>query len=602
MSSVELLTALYFGGIFKFDPNDDKNENRDRVLIRGHEGPLRYSIFSILNYINKDELLTYRSFASRLHGHEDMHETPGVDISPSGSLGMLLSYGVGSAITNQDKGLDSKTIVFLGDGEEQEGNIAEAARHASTLNLSNLICIIDKNKKQLSRPTKESDGHDLRAIWEGYGWDVLEIKDGNNIEEVLSTYQHLTNIIKPTMVIANTTKGYGVKDAENHYSGYHTLSSAFTKEPILESYTTMREYLKKNDITFESVQSSALKLMKQPDKKYHFASELDPSIFSLVPQDSTVSPQVAHEDYLQEIRKRLPNSFSNIYYVTPDLYRKPEVEELGYKDFMHFIDTGIREQHAIAMCHGISVENPESRILACFGDAFIYRALDQVNAAAMGKSSMTIVGVWPGIEGAQNGKTHQTVAQPTSLISIPNLNFYEPADAIDLYNIFNETLTTNQGINYVRLSKQRSKLERNPEDSKCTSCYYVFKEKELPDALIISSGFPVANCVEAAKKIKVETGLSVNVINVVNPQRLKNVYPRLVLNNCPILAVYNGSPDMLTNCIGSSIITNSDVPKPKEFYSLGFKTGTTGKMDDLINHYGFNPESIKAHTLRLIKR
>ena len=103
LSSVELLTALYFGGYFKFDPNNPNNENRDRVLIRGHEGPLRYSIFSILGYIKPEELTTYRTLGSRLQGHEDMHETPGVDITPSGSLGMLLSYGVGSAIANKDK-------------------------------------------------------------------------------------------------------------------------------------------------------------------------------------------------------------------------------------------------------------------------------------------------------------------------------------------------------------------------------------------------------------------------------------------------------------------------------------------------------------------
>ena len=149
LSSVELLVGLYFGGLFKFDPNNSKNENRDRVLIRGHEGPLRYTIFSLLGYINPDELKGYRQLGSRLQGHEDMFFVPGVDITPSGSLGMVLSYGVGSAIANKDKNIDSKTIVFLGDGEEQEGNISEAARHAANLNLSNLICILDKNGKQV---------------------------------------------------------------------------------------------------------------------------------------------------------------------------------------------------------------------------------------------------------------------------------------------------------------------------------------------------------------------------------------------------------------------------------------------------------------------
>ena len=603
MSSVELLTALYFGGVFNFDPTDDKNENRDRVLIRGHEGPLRYTIFSILDYINKDELNTYRKYGSRMHGHEDMHETPGVDITPSGSLGMLLSYGVGSAITNKDKNLESKTIVFLGDGEEQEGNVAEAARHATTLNLDNLICIVDRNKKQLSRPTVESDGHDIKQIWEGYGWDVIEIKNGNDIEQVLEVYQQLTTITKPTLVIANTTKGYGVKGADEHFSGYHTLSSTRDKEPVLESYKQMRQYLIDNDITFEKVRATAQSIMKKPNPSPIIKSNLNPDIFDLQAPDSSVSPQVAHEEYLLEIRKRLnQNGFSNIYYVTPDLYRKPEVEELGYKEFMHFIDTGIREQHAIAMCHGISVDNPESRILTCFGDAFIYRALDQVNAAAMGKSKMTIVGVWPGIQGAQNGKTHQTVGQPGAVSAIPELNYFEPADAIDLYNVFNQVLRNNDGINYVRLSKEGIKLERDKQDIKNTGAYFVHKESNNPDAVIISSGFTLQNCVEAAKKLKVEENLSVNVINIVNHKLFHEYAPLLLTNDCPILAVYNGSPQILSNIIGNTILRDKDLPRPRDFYSHGFLEGTTGTFSELVTHYGFDSESIKGKALRLIKR
>ncbi len=603
MSSVELLTALYFGGVFKFDPTDDKNEERDRVLIRGHEGPLRYTIFSLLDYIGEEELAEYRKYGSRLHGHEDMDETPGVDITPSGSLGMLLSYGVGSAIANKDKGLDSKTVVFLGDGEEQEGNICEAARHATTMNLNNLICIIDQNTKQLSRPTVESDGHDIRKIWEGYGWDVLEIQNGNDIEQVMSTYQKLSDISKPTLVIAHTSKGYGVKGSHEHYSGYHTLSSANDKTPILESYKEMREQLVRDGINFNTVRESAQRLTSKPGNDRKYTSEVDSNLFNINALDSTVSPQEAHEHYLMEVRKRLNiEGFSNIYYITPDLYRKPEVAELGYNEFMHFIDTGIREQHAIAMAHGISVENRNARICLCFGDAFIYRALDQVNAAAMGKSNMTIVGVWPGIQGAQNGKTHQTVGQPNAVMAIPELNFYEPADAVDMYNVFNETFGINKGINYVRLSKERIKIDRDIKDINNTGAYFVFKASENPDGLIISSGFTVQNAVEAAKRMYVEEGLKVNVINVVNHKRFSEFAPSLIVNDSPILAVYNGGPEVLANTIGKSIISNRDLPRPREFYSHGFLTGTTGKMNDLIKHYGFDSESIKGHALRLIRK
>jgi transketolase len=118
-----------------------------------------------------------------------MYKVPGVDITPSGSLGMLLSYGVGSAIESKNKGQKNNIIVFLGDGEEQEGNVSEAARHAASLGLENLICIIDKNGKQLSRPTKESDSKsDLETVWRGYGWNVEIIKDGHNINEILTVY------------------------------------------------------------------------------------------------------------------------------------------------------------------------------------------------------------------------------------------------------------------------------------------------------------------------------------------------------------------------------------------------------------------------------
>lgn len=602
MSSVELLTALYFGGIFNFDPNNPKNENRDRVLIRGHEGPLRYTIFSLLGYINQNELKGYRTLGSRLHGHEDMNETPGVDITPSGSLGMLLSYGVGSAVANKDKGINSKTIVFLGDGEEQEGNISEAARHATTLGLNNLICIIDKNKKQLSRPTIESDGHDIKKIWEGYGWHVIEIKNGHDIKEILEKYKKTKDADKPILIIANTIKGYGVKGAGDHYSGYHTYSSVFNKQDVIDSYHEMQKKIEIDNINYDYISKIALELISKPSFEVKY-NKVDSKIFDISTKESSVSPQEAHEKYLLELKKRInKDSFSNIYYVTPDLYRKPEVEELGYRDFMHFIDVGIREQHAIGMCHGISVENPDARICVCFGDAFVYRAMDQINAACMGGSNMTIVGVWPGIQGAQNGKTHQTIGQSGALMSIPELKFYEPADAIDLYNIFSKIFSENKGVNYIRLSKKKINLERNKEDMHNIGAYFVHKESEKPDVLIISSGFTVENCVIAARQLKTEYNISANVINIVSPKAFDLYAPKLISNNSPILAVYNGSPKVLSHYISNAIIANNDIPRPKSFFSHGFEIGTTGSMDDLIKYYGFDVDSIKNKTLKLVRK
>src|SRR6516165_9329901 len=96
-SSVELMAGLYYDGALRFDPSEPGHPERDRVLVRGHLGPLRYSLFSMLGWIEPDLLQTYRRFGSPLQGHEVMGLIPGVDITPSGSLGMLLSFGAGCA-------------------------------------------------------------------------------------------------------------------------------------------------------------------------------------------------------------------------------------------------------------------------------------------------------------------------------------------------------------------------------------------------------------------------------------------------------------------------------------------------------------------------
>lgn len=603
LSSVELMTALYFGGLFKFDPDDPKNENRDRVLVRGHEGPLRYSIFSILGYIDKEELKTYRTLGSRLQGHEDMYEIPGVDITPSGSLGMLLSYGVGSSIANKDKGIDSKTIVFLGDGEEQEGNVSEAARHAASLNLSNLICILDKNGKQLSRPTGYSDGNsDVEEIWKGYGWDVINIKDGNNIEEIMTVYEKLQNIKKPTMVIANTIKGLGVDGCLEHYSGYHTFSSVHNKQIVIESYKNLKEILLKNDLTFEEIKKIALPLVRVPKQERKIYDNLN--VYDIRSNKSGINLEEAQDNYLREVKEKIMsvNKKTAMYFVTPDLLRADIVKEVGFEDFTHFIDTGIREQHAIAMCHGISIENPDSRIYVCYGDAFSFRALDQINAAVSGKSNIMIVGENSGVFQGQNGKTHQSVGQPGALMSIPELNFYEPADSVDLYNVFSTILTKNKGVNYVRFHRGTVNINRDAKDLLNVDSYFIHKSSDNPKLVIITSGFMAEIAVNVAKSLEIENNIETNVINVVNQKTFGCVAKKLILNEAPIITLYNGNPQTLSQNISNAIMSNENVPKPKFIHAHGFTNGTSGKVNDLIKYYNFDEEGIKKITLKRLKK
>lgn len=605
LSSVELLTGLYFSGLFNFDPDDSKNEGRDRVLIRGHEGPTRYTIFALLGYIDKNELPGYRSLGSRLQGHEDMDLTPGVDITPSGSLGMLLSYGVGSAIANKDKGLDARTIVFLGDGEEQEGNVSEAARHGATLGLDNLICIIDKNQKQLSRPTHHSDGKsDLSTIWRGYGWNVLEIQNGHDLGEIIETYQALQSINSPTVVIANTIKGYGVTGAEDHFSGYHTLSAISDKNVVPESLSRLKKDLEDKEITYEKTVTTVRTMVSPPKPVAPLNTHLTAEDFQIHTNTSGINLEQAQEMYVAELGRRILRRGidTGFYFVTPDLLRSDIAEKSGLPKFSHFIDTGIREQHAIAMSHGISVEHPGARIYVCYGDAFAYRASDQMHAAATGGSNIMIVGENAGIFQGQNGKTHQSVGQPGALQSMPELDFYEPADAVDLHNIFSYILGKNKGVSYVRFHRGTVEIEREDKDHRNHIAYFVHQPEQAAQLLIMSSGFTAQNAVNAAKTLELEHGIPTSVTNVVAPNKLGENIIDLIKERTPIVTVYNGSANILASRVAHAILSNPDTPRPDFIAALGYEAGTTGSVNDLIKHFGFDAPGITNFSLRALQK
>lgn len=606
LSSVELLTAMYFGGIFNFDINNHKNSNRDKILVRGHLGPIRYPIFSLMGYIERNELSTYRQLWSRLQWHEDMHEMPWVDITPSGSLWMLLSYGVGAAIESKNKGQSNNIIVFLWDGEEQEGNISEAARHASSLWLENLICIIDKNGKQLSRSTKESDPEsDLETIWKGYWWNVETIENGHNINEILSVYKKLKKAKKQTLVIANTIKWYGVYGSEEHFSWYHTLSAVPIKSVVSETISQLTKEFKEKKITNKSVTEIAKRYISAPKVIESRNIENTNSIYNIkYNKESGKNLEEGQASFFSELQQRILKNIikPSFYIITPDLLRKDIVLKEWMEKYSNFIDTWIREQHAIAMAHGISIENPESRIYVCYGDAFLYRAMDQMNAAAQGKSNILISWENAGIFQWQNGKTHQSIGQSGALLYMPDMNIYEPSDVIDLYNIYSKVLSENKGISYVRLHRGSVKLERNNIDKESTDAYYVHKPDIPPKLIIIASGFMIENAVEAAKRIETTYWVPVAVINVVNQKSLAKSLPTLLENNAPILTLYNGNPDILKNSLSGAILENFDIIKPKSITWHGFMEGTSWSVNDLIKFYKLDIDGIFDVAMNVINK
>ena len=215
LGATDIVTALYFDQM-QIDPTHfrmDGNGEDMFFLSNGHISPMFYSILARRGYFPVKELATFRRLGTRLQGHPTTAEgLPGVRIA-SGSLGQGLSVALGAAQAKKLNGDQHIVYVLMGDGEQEEGQIWEAAMYAPAKGVDNLIAIIDYNKKQIDGPTDDvlSLG-DLRAKYEAFGWYVLEVSgnDMHALVNILKLAHDNTHQGRPQLILAHTEMGMGV--------------------------------------------------------------------------------------------------------------------------------------------------------------------------------------------------------------------------------------------------------------------------------------------------------------------------------------------------------------------------------------------------------
>ncbi len=220
LGCTDLLVALYFDKM-KINEKDgkpvfDMNAAGEDLffLSNGHISPVWYSVLAHRGYFPVAELATFRKLDSRLQGHPTTHEhLPGVRVA-SGSLGQGLSVAIGAALAKKLNKDERVVYVLMGDGEQQEGQVWEAATFAPHHLVDNLIAIIDLNGQQIDGPTeKVMNNRNLAAKYEAFGWEVMEVERGNEMEHVVKGLEEArskTGHSKPVMVLLHTGMGYGV--------------------------------------------------------------------------------------------------------------------------------------------------------------------------------------------------------------------------------------------------------------------------------------------------------------------------------------------------------------------------------------------------------
>ena len=221
LSVADILTYLYFEDM-NVDPADPRKADRDRlVLSKGHAAPALYSVLASRGFFPVEELETLRHIGSRLQGHPNMNDTPGVDMS-TGSLGQGISAAVGMALAAKHWHEDWRTYAILGDGEIQEGQVWEAAMFAGNQHLDNLCLVVDHNRLQIDGSNEEVNSPmPIADKFRAFKFNVIEVADGNDMAQVREAFQAArAHKGEPTCIVAETLKGKGVSFMEDQV-GWH---------------------------------------------------------------------------------------------------------------------------------------------------------------------------------------------------------------------------------------------------------------------------------------------------------------------------------------------------------------------------------------------
>lgn len=225
LSLADLITAFYFQ-LLKHDPKNPTWKERDRfILSKGHGVPALYAAMAMTGYFPTEKLMTLRQLGSPLQGHPDRHRLPGIEAS-TGSLGQGLSIAQGAALAMRLDKIDSMVYCVMGDGEIQEGQVWEAALSIPMHKLDHVCAIVDWNKGQIDGQVK--DVMNIEPIGEkfaAFGWNVLEV-DGHDFPAIIGAVEKAkanakAGTGKPTLIVADTVKGKGVKFMEEGKNAWH---------------------------------------------------------------------------------------------------------------------------------------------------------------------------------------------------------------------------------------------------------------------------------------------------------------------------------------------------------------------------------------------
>ena len=529
------------------NPKNPGWHNRDRfVLSNGHASALLYSLLHLFGYgLTMDDLKSFRQWGAKTPGHPEYKHTPGVETT-TGPLGQGIANAVGFAIAETMLAakfnkpgfpvVDHRVFTFCGDGCMMEGVAAEAAALAGTLKLGKLTILYDDNDISIEGNTDIAMREDIGARFAAYGWQVINVEDGNDCQQILSAISEARRDERPSLIICKTIIGYGCP-AKQGTAGCH--GSPLGDENVLamkktlgmpedtffvddEVYAHLAECNRRGEQREADWNDMMLRYAQEyPELKAEYDAWMEnelPADFckdeELWQYEGKIATRATSGTMINRLAKRLPNLVGGSADLAPsnNTYIKDggdySAENRSGRN-MHF---GVREHAMAAICNGMALHGG---LRVFCGTFFVFSDYmkHSIRMSAIMKLPVTYVLTHDSIGVGEDGATHEPIEQLAGLRSIPDLNVIRPADGKETTVAWLTALTSGLPTCLV-LTRQNLPQYEGPCPCTIKKGGYILSDcDKTPDVLLMASGSEVEQIL-AAQKVLADEGIAARVISM----------------------------------------------------------------------------------------
>src|SRR5215211_1787127 len=574
MSAADLMAVLMSKYLhYDFDPDDPRNDHL--VFSKGHASPLLYSMYKAAGAISDEELLTFRRFGSRLEGHPTP-AIPWVDVA-TGSLGQGLPYGVGIALAGKklDR-LPYRVWVLHGDSEMAEGSVWEAFEHASFYGLDNLTVILDVNR--LGQRGETMHGWDLDSYANkarAFGWHAIEV-DGHDVEAIDRAYREAAaQQGKPTLVVALTLKGKGVKEDEDK-GGWHGKALDHPEESIAELggernivVDVPRPELKGEPHRFET--AGALELPSwQHGEEVATRRAYGEALAALGAARGDVvalDGEVSNSTYAEIFAEAHPDRYFEMY---------------------------IAEQQMLAAAVGLQVRNwvPFASTFA----AFLSRAYDFIRMAAISRANIRLCGSHAGVSIGEDGPSQMALEDLAMMRAVRGSTVLYPSDPNQTARLVAE-MADLEGIVFLRTTRAATPVLYGPDEDFPVGGSKVVRDGD--DVTIVGAGITLHEALKAADALA-EEGVSARVIDLYSVKPVDAEALRAAAEaTAAFVTVEDHWPE---GGLGEAVLSvfAEDDERPRIVLLAVKDMPGSGKPDELIAAAGIDAEHVAAAARKLV--